>query len=44
VVGGDGGVVINVDARGAVGLTGPQIEQWVAEAVTRWQRRTGRSI
>jgi hypothetical protein len=32
---------IVVNAQGAVGLSGPQVEQWVAEALTRWQRRNG---
>lgn len=38
-----GGVTINVDARGAVGLNGPQVERWVAEALARHQRRNGRA-
>jgi hypothetical protein len=34
-------VQITVNAQGAVGLSGPQVEQWVAEALTRWKRRNG---
>jgi hypothetical protein len=36
-----GAPTILVDARGAIGLSGPQVEQWVAEALTRWKRRNG---
>jgi hypothetical protein len=40
--GGIGGApTIIVNAQGAVGLSGPQVEQWVAEAFTRWKRRNG---
>lgn len=34
-------VVINIDARGAIGLSGPQIDQWIGEAVARHARRRG---
>jgi hypothetical protein len=36
-----GAPTIIVNAQGAVGLSGPQVEQWVAEALTRWKRRNG---
>jgi hypothetical protein len=36
-------VSIAVDARGAVGLSGPQVEQWVLEAWTKARRNRGKS-
>jgi hypothetical protein len=43
VTAGGGAVVVNVDARGAVGLSGPQVEQWVLEAWTKARRNRGKS-
>lgn len=40
---GGGNVTIMVDARGAVGMSGPQIEQWVHEAWTAARRKRGKS-
>jgi methyl-accepting chemotaxis protein len=39
----DAPVIINVDARGAVGLSGPQVEQWIHEAWTAARRKRGKS-
>jgi hypothetical protein len=40
--GGSGGTpTMYFDFRGAVGLNGPQVQQWVAEQWTAWQRRNG---
>lgn len=41
--GGDVHYHLTVDARGAVGLTGPQIEQWVHEMWTAARRKRGKS-
>jgi hypothetical protein len=38
-----GSPTIIVNAQGAVGLHGAQVEQWIAEGLERWKRRNGQS-